>query len=1235
MAFENVYITPRVRAALAKVLQSKQHSRFWELVTKLQQERFDIPGLNIEKLRSRKGKVYSARMNIELRVIFSVFNDETQSHRSLIIHDVDHHDNAYTRVDRVSSVSSKELLVAEDAGNENALSCEGIEEQSTDENTAALLFRVPHFVLSEPEKYLSFESTMDRYLKLSDEQEDLLEKVDLAYLVQGAAGTGKTTLALFYALSVYERNPHDKVFLFTYHEELACVCRSYKVNLTGPAENEDTEGGIHVFSYLDFCRRYLRQELADGWQWISREESVAILSRIIAGKSRWSRNYDAEEFYNLVYSILKGRFVPGTDRLPQDKEDYSRIFRDYGRVPADIDELLDVFAAYEKWLKGMKLRDEADLIKLSYLNQKDSCILGSQEQSAWIVIDEIQDFTELEWKSIMLFWENQCKHSGGALTFPFISGDINQNISRSGFRWQEIHSYIEGIFRKVHRPHSVAKVQLHSNFRNTCEIYELGVFLRSLASEPSADLGLPPAQHGEKPKLVVGTAQEFAAFADRFVTRSEWSGPPMVILTEDETNLPEMRRMLSDNEAFFLLPVKASKGMEFEDAIIYRPFSSLLTCDNSDIESTRLFDLWYMAATRSRRSLLLYLLPQDLEALKGLLQERFERFVTLTECNDGSSVIDVLLDYHAAREQYLPNYNVIFLERKVAEDLWSEFQKQMRMMSDKHQSAEVTRHFSNRSNSIMLDPAQLDLPAIPTAANDTSVTAAEHASKKVPGMPAERADPDYAERCKNRALQLWKRCHDYSRLGKALFELGLFSEAYPLLRRSGHLVEAACCLEEAGQFTEAAELYMQCSQIDSAARCFEYAGQYARASELYERLENWVMAAETASSAGNFERAARACEKAGMFRSAADVYRLKGDYLKAAELYAQVEDYSSAAEMYLKVKDKLDAARCFMKAEKFDRAGTIFESLNRWDEAAHAFEKSGALKRAAHLYSKAGSLSESARLLEQSGEIFGAARMYERARNWQRAASLFLTLQKKDRAAHCLQQAGNPNDAALIFEEIGEHQKAARCYEQSGELSAAADLFLKCSNYNDAGHCFERLGRLNEAASAYLKAENLAAAAAVMSKSGRTEDAARLYLLSGQPVTAIEVVRSAGKASEVTIVASLIKWAQQTGRTVIHAEVLEQTRQYAEAGQKFEQAMLYGRAAANFEKASRFADAGRCYLQDKKAEEAARCFKKSNDWGKAAQCLEMLKRWEEARQLYERCGDSEGATRCRNAVNWL
>lgn len=268
-SFANVYITSRVRAALHRVLQLQQHKKFWQLVSQLKNGRFEIPGLNVEKLHrsARLEKLYSARLSRDMRVIFSMNTEATES--SLTILELNHHDAAYERADRLSKQATESFEQIDDLFTEIEETKQTIiaEAQSAATSTYAenlQLFKVPAYLLSDPSKYIQFEQSLDRYLQLTDEQEEILSISDQSLLIQGPAGTGKTTLALFKALQLFEANPYDSIFLFTYHEELACVCRAYKVNLTGeneePCDKEQVDG-IRVLSYIEFVKAYLRREL--------------------------------------------------------------------------------------------------------------------------------------------------------------------------------------------------------------------------------------------------------------------------------------------------------------------------------------------------------------------------------------------------------------------------------------------------------------------------------------------------------------------------------------------------------------------------------------------------------------------------------------------------------------------------------------------------------------------------------------------------------------------------------------------------------------------------------------------------------------------------------------------------------------------------------------------------------------------------------------------------------------
>lgn len=1197
VGFETVYMAPRVRVALNSVLEQQYARKFWELVDKLRSGRFDLKGLRVEKLHTRKGKVYSARVNVEIRVIFSMFGRADK--RSLVIWDANHHDDAYDRVDRMSVpshlVDSEHCLEPVEAWGSGGksltdLACEAQDVDSEELTDGLLLFEVPHYVLSEPAKFGAFEKNIDRYLRLTEEQEQLISKTDRAFVVRGSAGTGKTTLALFHALNLYEQNPDDDVFFFTYQDELACVCRCYKVNLVGDdgAEEEAGQGGLRVFSYLQFCRDYLRRNLdstAVTWSWIGRQTSLQHLEEIISSKSRWSRSVSAADAYSYIYSILKGRFVPGTDKFPQTDEDYKRIFKGYGTTPKNLDLLMEVFQHYESRLRRGKERDEADLIRFCYQNMKDTAILSPDKKATWIVIDEVQDFTELEWKSILLFWENKCRLVKDRPSFPFISGDRNQTISRSGFRWQEVDSYIEDILKEMHRPNAISKVQLHNNFRNTLEIFNLGKFIRDCAPEGTSDLGLPPKFSGGKPVVVIGEETDFVDFLKMVGVGNETLPAPLVVLYEDEVDLKQVKKQMPVDDGLFLMPLMKSKGMEFEDCMLYRLFSSLRRWQDADALAksedmvARAFDLWYMAVTRARKNLLIYLTPADWQVVKNCFADKLDSFRQLIDLKERGTLA-ALTDFYNASEKYIPNYNVIFLEREKAKESWEE---------------------SRQTN----------------------------------------GEDEKAQALANQALRLWKKCRDWASLGQAYMQIKRYSDALPYLRQANLWGDLAFCHEQMGDYEVAAFYWEEFHQLSDAARCWELAGQSKKAAELYVITHDWLKAADNFARCGENLQAAVYYEKAENWAVAASFYKLKGQWLKAAELYRQCASYEEAAEMFLKVKDKLDAARCLSLADLHEKAGKLLEGLNRWAEAAEAYENAGMLDKAGQLYAKAGRLKEVAQCYEKTGDLVKAAAAYERMKNWSKAGDIYLILQSHSKAAECLEQAQDWVRALPLLLELGEWYRLGRCCERLGDLASAAEYFSRAGALNEAGHCFEKGEQWERAAECYLQAKNLAAAASVLTRLNRRVDAARLYLLENQIKPALELVRcvpptdpsAEGKHGDMRM--DLAVWAERKDRPELAAAVYEQMGHNMLAGHRYKQAMLPGKAAACFERDHKLVAAAELYMLDGQAEKSGRCLRSAKQWKKAGEAFEKAKLWSEAFEMYELCQDENGMKRCRSSAHWL
>lgn len=819
---------------------------------------------------------------------------------------------------------------------------------------------------------------------------------------------------------------------------------------------------------------------------------------------------------------------------------------------------------------------------------KNKARLSNPEQKLWIIIDEVQDFTELEWKSILLFWENQVTSSDNAESYPFVCGDVNQNISRSGFRWQEIEAYLRAIMSNLHRPNALKRIALHKNYRNTQQIHELASFVRRFGSD-SSDLGLPAEIEGPLPILSVCSEMQLITEL-KTLDSTHTAMNPIVVLVEDDYSLSRLRRHLADCPNIFLLSLRNSKGLEFEDVIIYRAFSSAPDSEEPKFtaETTRLFDLWYMGICRARRNLMLILQADDLIKWQALLQNRFEEFLRHVRFLDHENFS--LAEFMERRALSVPDYNVIFLERRIAQDLWETFVRA-------HESKE------NMSD----NRASTDLTA-----------------------------QGFALSAKDRAINLWQRCLDYSSLGRAYAYLKEYTNAIPFLLRSGLIEEAANCLFQNKQYGEAAEHYEKSGKFPDAAHAYAAANSFEKAAELFESLTEWKLAAENFQRAGRLSKAAHAWEMSGKHQEAAEIYKSKGNHLAAAESFFQVSDFESAAEMFLLADEKLEAARCFHKSGKYEKASSLFIELKNFAEAAKSFELSGDFEQAAKLYA-------------EQGELANAAQMHERLGLFKQAAELYAKVGEEESSARAFEKSAMPYEAAIAFEKSGHFQKAlelakessnklveARCHERLGDLQSAADCYIESESLHEAAYCFERLGKLNEAAELYSAAGNHPLAASCMLKLDRKSEAARLYITAGQVSAAFELcMNQHNRQKNNSFLSDLIQWCKDNKRTSAEAQLLELKKDFASAAKKYRDCLMLTKAASCLEKAGKILDAAKTYSESGDFEKAADCYKSQKRWNDAAQCLERIQKWSEAKTLYEKSNDKAGIARCTSALNWM
>jgi len=349
------------------------------------------------------------------------------------------------------------------------------------------------------------------------------------------------------------------------------------------------------------------------------------------------------------------------------------------------------------------------------------------------------------------------------------------------------------------------------------------------------------------------------------------------------------------------------------------------------------------------------------------------------------------------------------------------------------------------------------------------------------------------------------------------------------------------------------------SEYRRRARSAARSADYSQSGDFYRLAGDWQKATEMYLRGGHFDLAASLAEEMGDLASASL------HYLKAGDLRA-------AADIELRQENRDKAAWLYSRAGLHSKAAELFEALDQPEQAAENLERSGAQDRAALLYIRAGQPAHAVRLFEEliaaagrsgpesmltEGERAELSRwhrlcaelmvkigrprdaaphfetallMEQAAQAWvkagepEKAAEIFLRLQRPDDAWQALHEAGkdlsgvSPAVQAAILSRQGKHREAAEVLERAGSLYPASEEWKKAGDLLRAARLMEKEGETEQAADLYARAGHPAEAAALMEKTrdfgaaatlfksaGRHEDAARMLLRGGDPLGAARI----------------------------------------------------------------------------------------------------------------------------------
>ena len=465
-------------------------------------------------------------------------------------------------------------------------------------------------------------------------------------IVQGAAGSGKTTVAMHrisYILYNYEEEfrPEDfyiigsnrillnyitsvlpdldvygvpqmtmeQLFVRLLYEDWDP--QAYRIRQTGKDEDAvRIKGSYDWFCDLEkYCEKMERETIPaediilDNGVLIMRKETV---SDCLDNNPLLS----VQEKINLLNSILKSKLeneITGRDiTYPPDVR--KELFRKYRRHFGKDVWKGSIWQVYGDFLKSQESKgkpvpvpehefDLYDLAALAYIYKRIKETDGIREASH-VIIDEAQDFGMTAYASLY-YCLRGCTYT--------IMGDVSQNIHYGyGLNdWEELRSLmLNGI------PDGFAV--LKKSYRNTVEIsdFAAGILKHGSFAVYPAD---PIRRHG-KPVTVTECRDKDALITEAVKTIRRWLSDgreTIAVICRDDAAAENVKNLLgaeltladTDPETagftvgIMVLPVEYTKGLEFDAVLLYDPTSADYPTEDAYVK------LLYVAATRALHEL--------------------------------------------------------------------------------------------------------------------------------------------------------------------------------------------------------------------------------------------------------------------------------------------------------------------------------------------------------------------------------------------------------------------------------------------------------------------------------------------------------------------------------------------------------------------------------------------------------------------------------------------------------
>jgi len=564
-----------------KITQVKKRIKyFYEELLANKELIFDIPkGFWVKKLDAN---LYEFRINSGDRVLFKFQEMNRLGYEKksifLLLFSVDHDRNVKLGLRQKKNAEKGEIYKFP----------ERIEEEIKKNNLKSEIYnkinsKIVYEITSDDDLKQLLQSEKDYNLYyLNDEQYEILNRT-LPQIVEGSAGSGKTTVAIRKAMELEERGNLEIAYV-TFTKAL----RDEANRMYSNYRNKNYDEKVKFYSLEELYEKNLKKKPVN----------YKTFKKFIDNYNPTRpKNVEALEIYQEIRGTIKGSMgKEGVDNWERDLkkemlplEDYLQLKSKYTIYDKKIREgIYKVAKQYEEWLlTSQKSRNE------SYLDENDlarKIILSESPKFDCIICDEVQDLTETE----IFMLQHLVKNKKNL----FFSGDVHQIINPTYFSFSRLTTLF-------HRE-GYEKDKLVKNYRSQKKIVDLANKLSDLRGTYIGKLG----DDYKEASILDGEAVYYTKKNIDFLRELKDNTAIILVPTQEiKSKLKREVPEISDK----ILTVQEIKGLEYDSVVLYdfgnefkEHWNKIFTNQAKQNQLYRYyFNLLYVGITRAKIRLLL------------------------------------------------------------------------------------------------------------------------------------------------------------------------------------------------------------------------------------------------------------------------------------------------------------------------------------------------------------------------------------------------------------------------------------------------------------------------------------------------------------------------------------------------------------------------------------------------------------------------------------------------------